>query len=39
MKQQPNLPEPTLEDAPSSIENTLQLVSGVFKLARKIFML
>jgi len=36
-----NLPEPTLnEDQESSIlENTFELVSNVFKLAKRVFML
>lgn len=41
MKAQPNLPEPTLnEDQQSSyLESTLELVSDVFTLAKKVFML
>jgi len=41
MKTKPNLPEPTLkEDQESSIiENTYELVSNVFKLAKRVFML
>jgi hypothetical protein len=41
MKMQLNLPEPTLNEDHefSYMENTLQLVSDVLKLARKVFML
>jgi hypothetical protein len=41
MKMQPNLPEPTFDenDAFSSFENTMRLVSNVLKLTKKIFML
>ncbi|PYE83239.1 hypothetical protein DFQ11_101671 [Winogradskyella epiphytica] len=41
MTTKPNLPEPTLNDDHefSVIEDTMELVTNVFKLARKIFML
>ncbi|WP_289846256.1 hypothetical protein [Winogradskyella psychrotolerans] len=41
MKTKSNLPEPTLtEDRGfSALENTLELVSNVFKLAKRVFML
>ncbi|WP_370390390.1 hypothetical protein [uncultured Winogradskyella sp.] len=41
MKTQPNLPEPAYDNnsVVSNVKNTVQLVSNVFKLARKIFML
>ncbi len=39
MKKQPNLPEPTFEDKPSSIKNTVRLISSVFYLTKKILML
>lgn len=41
MKTQPNLPEPTLDENHefSSLDNTLELVSNVLKLTKKIFML
>jgi hypothetical protein len=41
MKTQPDLPEPTLneDDVSSVLENTLELVSNVFKLAKRVFML
>ena len=41
MKTQINLPEPTLnEDYQfSALENTLELVSNVLKLAKRVFML
>ncbi|MDH7913650.1 hypothetical protein [Winogradskyella sp. SYSU M77433] len=41
MKTQTNLPEPTLQENHefSYLENTLELVSDVLKLAKKVFML
>jgi hypothetical protein len=41
MKTNPNLPEPTLNEDQefSYLENTLELVSNVLKLAKKVFML
>jgi hypothetical protein len=41
MKTQPNLSEPTFneDDGSSVLENTLELVSNVFKLAKRVFML
>ncbi len=41
MKTQSNLPEPTLSENHgfSYLENTLELVSNVLKLAKKVFML
>ena len=41
MKAAPNLPEPTLNEkhASSYLESTLELVSDVLTLAKKVFML
>lgn len=41
MKTDPNLPEPTFNDnnVVKNFKNTVQLVSNVFKLTKKIFML
>lgn len=39
MKNKPNLPEPTFEDRPSKLKNTLRLISGVFYLTKKVFFL
>ncbi|MFK7833293.1 MAG: hypothetical protein AB8B52_08455 [Winogradskyella sp.] len=41
MKTNPNLPEPTLNDEEQSsvLENTFELVTNVFKLAKRVFML
>ncbi|WP_262508015.1 hypothetical protein [Winogradskyella thalassocola] len=41
MKTKSNLPEPTLNEDHgfSALENTLELVSNVLKLAKRVFML
>jgi len=39
MKKRTNLPEPTFEERPSIIKNTLRLISGVFYLTKKVFLL
>lgn len=39
MKIKPNLPEPTFEEKPSKLKNTLRLISGVFYLTKKVFLL
>ena len=40
MKTNPNLPEPILEETMTSkLENTLQFISSVLKLTKKVFML
>lgn len=39
MKNQSNLPEPTFEEKPTKLKNTLRLISGVFYLTKKVFFL
>ncbi|SHG78196.1 hypothetical protein SAMN05444148_0931 [Winogradskyella jejuensis] len=39
MKTKTNLPEPTFEEKPSRLKNTLRLISGVFYLTKKVFFL
>jgi len=39
MNEEPNLPEPTFEDKPSSVKSTVQLIASVFHLTKKVLML